>query len=291
MTAQTLPYEPDDDHAADRFINLALRSRDAETWRLLAADAYVEQTDRVLRAMLDRITVARTHQSAERATARARAAAGEISQVEFQRDAAEEATKATKTAHFETLVREHHRLIAPAARRLRGDDVRDELTDLVLALGSAIDAHRAAVLAELPDGAEPTATDQALWARLTTLDVPGGGGHTPLAELVQRRTARQDDFGRVLAGIILDVAGDAPSIPRAALLTPWKKAVTSTLPAEEKNEFAAKGKGSLVTEKLRKALGHLERKGLVKRSGSADEQRLDVLDRPGLEEVAGGLAP
>ncbi|ONI86607.1 hypothetical protein ALI22I_23465 [Saccharothrix sp. ALI-22-I] len=287
----TLPHGSDDDQAADRYINAALRSRDAEAWRLLASDAYVEQTDRVLRAMLDRIAVARAHRTAERATARVRAQAGEITQAEYQRDAAEDATRATKTAHFETLVREHHRLIAPAARRLRGDDVRDELTDLVLALGSAIDAHRAATLV---DGSEPTAADRALWARLTTLDVPGiadGEERTSLEELVKRHGARQDDLGRVLAGIILDVAGDATSVPRAALLTAWKKAITPTVATEQKTEFAAKGKGSLVTEKLRKTMGHLERKGLVKRSGPQDGQRLDVLDRPGLEELAGGQAP
>lgn len=282
----TLPYGSDDDHAADRFINLALRSRDPETWRLLASDAYVEQTDRVLRAMLDRISATRVHRTAERATARARALDGEITQAEYQREAAEDAAKATKAAHFETLVREHHRLIAPAARRLRGDDVRDELTDLVLALGSAIDAHRAAVLA---DGTEPTEADRALWARLATLDVPGtadGEGRTSLEDLVKRRAERQDDLGRVLAGIILDVAGDAASVPRAELLPAWKKAVAPMLAVEEKSEFAAKGKGSLTTEKLRKTLGHLERKGLVKRSGPQDAQRLDLLDRPGLEELA-----
>jgi hypothetical protein len=284
----TLPYGSDDDHAADRFVNNALRSRDEETWRLLASDAYVEQTDRVLRAMLDRVAATRVHRTAERAAARARALDGEISQAEYQRDAAEDANRATKTAHFETLVREHHRLIAAAARRLRGDDVRDELTDLVLALGSAIDAHRAAVLA---GGTEPTEADQALWARLATLDVPdtsAGEGRTSVEELVRRHSTRQDVFGRVLAGIILDVAGDETSVPRAALLTAWKREVAPMLAVEQKNEFAAKGKGSLVTEKLRKTLGHLERKGLVKRSGTSDEQRLDVLDRSGLEDLADG---
>jgi hypothetical protein len=285
----TLPYGSDDDHAADRFINLALRSRDPETWRLLASDAYVEQTDRVLRAMLDRISVGRVHRTAERATARSRALDGEISQADYQRDAAEDATRATKAAHFETLVREHHRLIAPAARRLRGDDVRDELTDLVLTLGTAIDAHRAAVLA---GGFEPTEPDQALWARLAALDVPDaeGEGRTSVEELVKRHASRQDDLGRVLAGIILDAAGDGTSVPRAELLPAWKKAVAPTLAVEEKSEFAAKGKGSLATEKLRKTMGHLERKGLVKRSGPPDAQRLDLLDRPGLEELARGTA-
>ncbi|MDQ2587852.1 hypothetical protein [Saccharothrix yanglingensis] len=283
----TLPYEPDDDQAADRFINLALRSRDEETWRLLASDARVEQTDRVLRAMLDRIAATRTHRTAERATARARASAGEITQAEYQRDAAEEAARATKTAHFETLVREHHRLIAAAVRRLRGDDVRDELVDLVLALGSAVDAHRSAVLA---GGGEPTAADLALWERLAALDVPGtpdGEGRTSVEDLVKRHGDRQDDLGRVLAGIILEVAGEATSVPRSALLAEWKRVVAPTLDTGQKGEFAAKGKGSLVTERLRKTMGHLERKGLVKRSGPPDAQRLDLLDRPGLEELAG----
>ncbi|MCE7000940.1 hypothetical protein LZG04_39900 [Saccharothrix sp. S26] len=279
----TLPYAPDDDQAADRYINAALRSRDAEAWRLLAAQSHVEQTDRVLRAMLDRIAVSRVRRTAERATARSRALDGEISQAEYQRDAAEDADRATKAAHFETLVREHHRVIAAAARRLRGDDVRDELTDLVVALGSAIDAHRAAVLA---GRAEPSAADRALWARLATLDVPDDDGRTPVEDLVRRRAARQDDFGRVLAGIILDAAGEAASVPRAAVLPAWKKAVAPTLAVEEKSEFAAKGKGSLTTEKLRKALGHLERLGLVKRTGPPDAQTLDLLDRPGLAALA-----
>ncbi|MFI9006038.1 hypothetical protein ACIGNX_02235 [Actinosynnema sp. NPDC053489] len=281
----TLPYDPDDDQAADRYINAALRSRDAEAWRLLATETHVEQTDRVLRAMLDRIAVARTHRTAERAAARVRAREGDISQAEYERDAAEDANRATKAAHFETLVREHHRLIAAAARRLRGDDVRDELTDLVVALGSAVDAHRTAVLAS---GAEPTPADEALWERLATLDAPDAvDGRVTVAELVRRRAAKQDDLGRVLAAIVLDAAGEAASVPRAALLTPWKKAIAPTLAAAEKTEFAAKGKGSLATEKLRKTMGHLERKGLVKRAGTADDQRLDLLDRPGLEELAG----
>ncbi|MEU5695016.1 hypothetical protein [Actinosynnema sp. NPDC020468] len=280
----TLPYGRDDDSAAYHYINAALRGRDAEAWRLLAADSHVEQTDRVLRAMLDRIAVARTHRTAERATARARAAAGEITQAEYQRDAAEDATKASKTAHFETLLREHHRQIAQAARRLRGDDVRDELTDLVLALGAAVDAHRSAVLAA---GYEPTPADEALWARLGELDVPDTDeGRTSVEDLVRRHAERQDDLGRVLAGIILDVAGAATSVPRSALLTEWKKTVAPTLAPEQKTEFAAKGKGSLATERLRKTMGHLERKGLVKRS--PDGQRLDLLDRAGLADVADG---
>ncbi|MEV0674941.1 hypothetical protein AB0I60_00320 [Actinosynnema sp. NPDC050436] len=287
----TLPYPPDDDPAAYRYINAALRSRDAEAWRLLAADSHVEQTDRVVRAMLDRIAVARTHRTAQRAKARVQALAGEISQADYQRDAAEDATRATKTAHFETMLREQHRSIAQAARRLRGDDVRDELTDLVLALGSAIDAHRAAVLAS---GAEPAASDRALWDRLAALDVPGSAGgedRTSVEDLVQRHAARQDDLGRVLAGIILDVAGDATSVPRSALLTVWKKTVAPTLAPEQKTEFAAKGKGSLATERLRKTMGHLERKGLVKRSDSPEGQRLDLLDRRGLEDLADGVEP
>ncbi|CCH32075.1 hypothetical protein ABZ816_26415 [Actinosynnema sp. NPDC047251] len=286
----TLPYPPDDDSAAYHYINDVLRNRDDDAWRLLAAETHVEQTDRVMRAMLDRIAVARTHRTAVRAKARARAASGEITQAEYQLDAAEDATKASKTAHFETLLREHHRQIAQAARRLRGDDVRDELTDLVLALGTAIDTHRAAVL---DAGYKPTAADEALWARLAGLDVPGTSEGEPRAsveELVKRRSATQDDLGRVLAGIILDVAGGAPSVPRSALLSAWKKAVAPTLAVEQKTEFAAKGKGSLATEKLRKTMGHLERKGLVKRTESADGQRLDVLDRRGLEDLADGRA-
>ncbi|GAA3873174.1 hypothetical protein GCM10022243_42890 [Saccharothrix violaceirubra] len=281
----TLPYGPDDDSAAYHYINAALRGREAEAWRLLASDAHVEQTDRVMRAMLDRITVARKHRTAQRAKARAQAASGEITQEEYRRDAAEDAARASKTAHFETLLREQYRSIGQAARRLRGDDVRAELTDLVVALGAAVDAHRAAVLA---GGYEPTAADRSLWERLATLDAPDGTGRTSVEELVQRHTERQDDFGRVLAGIVLDVAGDATSVPRAAVATAWKRTVAPTLAPEQKAEFAAKGKGSLATEKLRKALGHLERKGLVKRSEAADGQRLDLLDRRGLEDLADG---
>ncbi|MBW4721458.1 hypothetical protein [Saccharothrix obliqua] len=280
----TLPYGPDDDSAAYHYINAALRGREPEAWQMLASDAHVEQTDRVMRAMLDRIAVARKHRMAARATARARALSGEITQEEYRRDAAEDATRASKTAHFETLLREQYRSIGQAARRLRGDDVRDELADLVLALGSAIDEHRTAVLAA---GYEPTAADQALWERLSTLDAPDGGGRASVEDLVQRRAEAQDEFARVLAAIVLDTAGDATSVPRADLLPAWKKAVAPMLAAEQKTEFAAKGKGSLATEKLRKTLGHLERRGLVKRSDAADGQRLDLLDRRGLAELAG----
>jgi hypothetical protein len=281
-----LPYGPDDDHAADRFVNNALRSRDPEVWRELASDDRVEQTDRVLLAMLDRITVDRAHRKAERDTARVRLAEGEISRAEYDRDVAEDGERAKKTAHFEALVREQHRLIAAGVRRLRGDDVRDELMSLVITLAAAIDAHRAAVLG---GGGEPTGVDRALWARLTTLDVPGTTGatsRTPLAELVQQHAEQQDDQGRVLAGIVLDLTADTTSVARADLLDVWKKKVAPTLTSEEKAEFAAKGKGSLVTERLRKAMGLLERRGLVARSGSQGEQRLDVLDRPGLVELA-----
>ncbi|MBB5958566.1 hypothetical protein FHS29_005174 [Saccharothrix tamanrassetensis] len=281
-----LPYEPDDDHAADRFVNNALRSRDPEVWRQLASEAYVEQTDRVLLGMLDRIAVDRAHRKAERDTARARLSAGEISRADHDRDLAEEGERTKKTAHFEALVREQHRLIASQVRRLRGDDVRDELMSLVIALGAAIDTHRAAVLGE---GAEPTEADRALWARLTTLDVPGTTGatsRTSLEALVEQHTAQQDDHGRTLAAIILDLAGDATSVARADLLDVWKKKVAPTLTPEEKADFAAKGKGSLVTERLRKAMGVLERRGLVARSGAQGDQRLDVLDRAGLVDLA-----
>ncbi|QFZ18857.1 hypothetical protein [Saccharothrix syringae] len=280
-----LPYEPDDDHAADRFVNLALRNRDAEEWRHLASDAYVEQTERVLLGMLDRIAADRAHRKAERDTARARLAAGEVTRADHDRDLAEEGERARKTAHFESLVREQHRLIAAKVRRLRGDDVRDELMSLVVALGTAIDAHRAAVLGAR---SEPSAADRALWERLSALDVPGPEGRTSLEALVERHAAQQDDHGRVLAGIVLDLAGDATSVPRAALLEVWKRKVAPTLTPEQKAEFAARGKGSLVTERLRKAMGHLERLGLVARSGRQGDQRLDVLDRAGLAELAAG---
>lgn len=279
----TLPYGPDDDHAADRFVNNALRSRDPETWRLLASDAHVEQTDRVLLAMLDRIAADRAHRKAERDAARVRLSAGEITRADHDRDLAEDGERAKKTAHFEALVREQHRLIASRVRRLRGDDVRDELMSLVIALGAAIDTHRAAVLG---GGGEPTGADRALWERLSALDVPGVAGRTPLEALVRQHAAQQDDHARVLAGIVLDLADDTTSVARADLLDVWKKKVAPTLSAGEKADFAAKGKGSLVTERLRKAMGVLERRGLVARSGPQGDQRLDVLDRPGLVELA-----
>ncbi|NUT53843.1 MAG: hypothetical protein HOV94_42120 [Saccharothrix sp.] len=278
-----LPYGPDDDHAASRFVNLALRNRDPEEWRLLASDAYVEQTDRVLRGMLDRIAADRAHRGAERESARLRLAEGEITRAEYEREIAEGGERAKKTAHFETLVREQQRLIASQVRRLRGDDVRDELMSLVVALGTAIDDHRAAVLG---GGGGAGAVDQALWERLTTLDVPGPTGRTSLESLVRQRSARQDEHGRVLAEIVLDLAGDATSVARADLLDVWKKKVAQTLTAEERAEFAAKGKGSLVTEKLRKTTGQLERRGLIARSGPQGDQRIDILDRPGLEDLA-----
>ncbi|WP_158853092.1 hypothetical protein [Saccharothrix deserti] len=286
-----LPYEPDDDQAADRFVNNALRSRDPEVWRHLASDAYVEQTDRVLLAMLDRIAVDRAHRKAERDTARARLSAREITRADHDRDLAEDGERAKKTAHFEALVREQHRLIASQVRRLRGDDVRDELMSLVITLGAAIDTHRAAVLGE---GGEPTEADRALWTRLTTLDVPGTTGatsRTSLEALVKHHAAQQDGHGRVLAEIIVDLTGDTTSVARADLLDVWKKKVAPTLTPEEKADFAARGKGSLVTERLRKAMGLLERRGLVARSGPQGDQRLDVLDRPGLVDLAATRTP
>ncbi|WP_367129492.1 hypothetical protein [Saccharothrix sp. HUAS TT1] len=279
-----LPYEPDDDQAADRFVNNALRGRDPEVWELLTSDTHVEQTDRVLLAMLDRIAADRAHRKAERDAARVRLSEGEISRADHDRDVAEGGERAKRTAHFEALVREQHRLVAARVRRLRGDDVRDELMSLVVALGSAIDVHRAAVLG---GGGEPGAADRALWERLVALDVPGATGRTSVAELVEQHAAQRDDHARVLAGIVLDLAGGAASVLRADLLEVWKKKVAPTLTPEEKAEFAARGKGSLVTERLRKALGSLERRGLVARSGAPGEQRLDVLDRLGLEDLAG----
>ncbi|MEU4744264.1 hypothetical protein AB0G02_27895 [Actinosynnema sp. NPDC023658] len=281
-----LPYPPDDDHAADRFVNNALRSRDPEVWRELTSDAYVEQTGRVLLGMLDRIAADRSHRKAERDAARARLSAGEISRADHDRDLVEEGERAKKTAHFETLVREQHRLIAAQVRKLRGDDVRDELMSLVVALGSAIDAHRAAVLGA---GTEPTGADLALWERLAALDVPGTTGatsRTSLEALVREHAAQRDDHARVLAEIILDLTGDETSVARADLLDVWKKKVAPTLTPEEKADFAARGKGSLVTEKLRKAMGALERRGLVARSGGQGDQRLDLLDRQGLADLA-----
>jgi hypothetical protein len=278
-----LPYGTDDDHAASRFVNLALRNRDPEEWRLLASDAYVEQTARVLQGMLDRISADRAHRNAEREAARVRLADGEITRAEYEREIAEGGERAKKTSHFETLVREQHRLIASQVRRLRGEDVRDELMSLVVALGTAIGNHRAAVLA---GGGEADAVDRALWEQLTTLDVPGPTGRTSLEALVKQHSAQQDVHGRVLAEIVLELAGDTTSVARADLLDVWKKQVAQTLTDRERAEFAAKGKGSLVTEKLRKAMGLLERRGLVARSGPQANQRIDILDRPGLANLA-----
>ncbi|MFI9814173.1 hypothetical protein [Saccharothrix variisporea] len=278
-----LPYAPDDDHAADRFVNLALRNRDPEVWEELVSDAYVEQTERVLLGMLDRIAADRAHRRAERDAARARLSAGETSRAEYDREVADEGDRARKTAHFEALVREQHRLVAARVRRLRGEDVRDELMSLVVALGTAIDAHRTAVVA---GGGEPRGADRALWERLSALDVPVASGRTSLEALVKDHTAAQDDHGRVLAGMLLDLAGDGSSVARADLLDVWKRTVAPTLTSQEKAEFAAKGKGSLVTDKLRKTLGVLERRGLVNRT----DQSLELLDRPGLVELAAGRA-
>jgi len=283
----TLPYKPDDDQAADRFINTALRNPTADTWRHLASDLYVEQTARVLLAMLDRIKVSGTHRLIERDVARARLHAGEITQAEYSHDVAQDGERAKKTAHFEALVLERYRLLEHKVHELRGDTVRDELLDLVLALGTAIHSHRAAVLL---DEFEPTENDRALWARLTALTVPDtadGRTRAPLDDLVKQHVAASEttDEQRALAGIILDLPADTTSIARAALLAIWKTSQTPTPDRHSSPRAPGRTRRSPKAELFNQALRGLERRGLVARRGAGQDQHIEVLNRYGLARL------
>lgn len=183
----TLPYEPDDDDQADRYINMELRNPTLERWRAMTTDKYIVQTARVLKATLKTIEYTFARKNGELAAIRAQFAAGEISNQLRRKhvDAYNEWKFAALV--FKSRATQRRDQIMPRVLELTGDSSFQYVQETLLTLARAVDEHRRALTIDR----KPTPADQALWARLHTLHLarnrtaPGDKPHTvPLAEAI-----------------------------------------------------------------------------------------------------------
>ena len=185
-----LPYEPDDDDAANVFIDAALRSQDLATWRALNAPEYVLQTHRVLRAMRGRVGLTFTHRNADIDVAKSKVRSGALAADEYAQLLDEFKRWKKSATVFQQMVSEQIGRTRDRARVVSGDDTLNDMRELVFALAMAVDEHR-----RRQDNAdyEPTEADRVLWARLVALSLPADGGRVPLSEVVRQARERKPD--------------------------------------------------------------------------------------------------
>lgn len=191
----TLPYRNDDDQAARRFIDSALRHQNPKAWAELVEADYAEQTYRILVQIEQSIQTAFAARAGENQRLLADREAGLVSLHEMRTKTAEYGEWKTRTNHFRGLVTDR----LAEVRRAKKDANRARWTQrkltendhlrLVLArLADAVARHRR-------DCTNPTTEDRLLWARLDTLTLPDGEPGRPavtLAEYAERRLARED---------------------------------------------------------------------------------------------------
>jgi hypothetical protein len=165
-----VPYEPDDDQAADRFLNSQIRRPDPKVWAELFSDRYVEQTWRILHYFEDQTVVALGKRRTDIETLRRRRAQGTTTRDDYLAAAEEYEEWKTRTLHFQALVRRYCRQAYVAVSRIQNQDMITALRAAVKNLTLAIAEHRDKSAA---NDYEPTDFDRLLWARLGTTWVPG----------------------------------------------------------------------------------------------------------------------
>jgi hypothetical protein len=185
-----LPYEPDDDAAAEPVVDAALRSKNLATWRALNSPEYVLQTFRVLRAMVGRVGLTFTRRNADLDVARAQRRAGKITAEDFAQQLEDFKRWKKAAATVQNELHEQLGRTRDMARAVSGDAARDDLRELVHTLAMALDEHRSR---QERDDYEPTEADRLLWARLATLSLPTDNGPVPLAEVVRSAHERTVD--------------------------------------------------------------------------------------------------
>ncbi|SDC75930.1 hypothetical protein [Actinokineospora iranica] len=184
-----LPYEPDDDRAAEELINIELRNPVIARWRAMTSDHYVIQTDRVLLRIYRRTEATYITRNARMADMRAAFVANEIT-AEQRRDAIaqHEAWKATVEV-FRAEVEQRREQIIHRVRTLTGDNGFTIARTSLHALARAVAEHRATVDTEY----EPTKADRLLWSRLSIVTYPldRHGEHTATLDEYLRHEERK----------------------------------------------------------------------------------------------------
>lgn len=278
-----LPYEPDDDVAADRMINDALRTRDTSAWRALTQPKYVLQTERILFATLEDIERSIGQRKAEFDRIRDRRAEGVVSHEEWTQHKQAWQEWKGRTEHFQVLTRQYLRMVVDCARPVRGDGLRHELISAVRGLAEAVQRHRAATLL---DGLEPSAADRALWARLSLVRVQVDEVSAPvtLDELARPEAPPSPlrepiaDTTMLAARLVLELSEVSGTVPRVELSSEWARRADHL-----RSESGGIGQASTVLGKL---LRRWERDGLTRRRAVDSTQLIDVVDRDGLRSLA-----
>lgn len=271
--ATSLPYGPDDDNAAERYIREALRRAHRGNWTALAADERVLQTYHVMRRM--ELSAASSHirHREELRLSRTRRDEGLISAEEHAKDYEAFNDWRGRAVLFDGVLRQYLDMIEDRVRVIRRDTIVESLRTALLTLALAVDDHRDA------HRGEESLADTALWARLDLLRWPIAAGTDALAlaeavaaERARRGPARfitdgQIEFeGLQVTGEVVDVADLVleltnqvePSVSREEVCDIWKRRTPDLLDSDAAQVTASRQVGHYASTRLRGALLLLE---------------------------------
>lgn len=184
-----LPYAPDDDDAAEQYVNREIRHRNLDRWRAMCSDPYILQTHRILLGIDRKMDATFAHRNGEVRAARADYQAGDITN-NARADIIQEYDLWKESALvFRSKVRSRREEILPRVRQLNGDNILATARSMLLALARAVADHQVTVERDY----EPTVADRTLWARLPLLTYPAGFvdvRHIPLVEAIREPKLR-----------------------------------------------------------------------------------------------------
>jgi hypothetical protein len=233
-----LPYNPDDDTAAEVYVRESLRRSARGNWTALLADDRVVQTYRVLRRIEAVAVQNHVHHREAIKSAKADRDAGLISMECYAEKYQQYAVWRERAVAFDGVLRQYLDMATDRVQVLRKDPITEALRHVLLTLAMAVEEHR-----EAHTGEESLA-DTALWARLRLLPWPTTVGveRLVLADAVTAERARQGPVrwasrdviqfeGRLVFGetvhvvdMLLTVTDHThPSSSRADLVALWKE--------------------------------------------------------------------
>lgn len=294
---QRLPYDIDDDEAAEQYVREALRRSQRGNWTALLAEDRALQTHRVLRRIEARAAQkhARHHEAIEQA--RLDLDAREITDEQFAEKNQAFTDWRQRAATFDAIIQQYLDMATNRVRILHKDPIMDCLRRTLLTLALAVHSHREA------HAGEESLADTALWARLSTLPWPDAESRTLAdaveAERARRRPARANHEGFIefqercvfgetvdVADLILEVTDHVNiSISRPTLVDLWKQRTPDLTAAEAAKVTAARQLGSYSTHRLRHGLRFLESLGAIAREADDFGSLVTVIDRTILGEL------
>lgn len=292
--SQNLPFDVDDDEAAMRYVNYAVRQPQEANWKALIADGRVAQTYRVLRRLESQTELGHLRRHEQIRQAELDRDAGLIGGEDFVEQYRGYVDWRSRAASFDGALRRHLDMVRDRVRVACRDSVIERLRASVLTLALAIDDHRTA------HAGEESLADTALWARLRTLSWPMDAGvdvrtllEVVQAERVRRGPARVNSEGFIdfegrrtqgttvdVADLILEVTDHLiPAISRTTLTELWRQRASDLLASEAAKVNAKRQVGNYASQRLRKALLYLEHLGMIARITDESGPQITVTDR------------